>query len=221
MIVILSSSTQKAAPDCLFDVVSAWHDIADDFMSSMLLRNCTVTYSCSLCRLTVSQKLALLHTEAGSLDAARTVLLAAQRTAQHARSAFNQSLEGAEDERFRLICASRSHPDAAVSGHTAFMTEEEQILANLHADIIMLLADVQLRIGVRDQAARAIRASEKKVASLQQRREQVWSKTTAPSCVKLMQISEGAFLDNSGGAQVVYTQGMLCAGGTVRDIDQD
>lgn len=53
------------------------------------------------------------------------------------------------------------------------MTDEEQILANMHTDIVLLLADVELRIGVREQAARATKAFEKKASALQKRRDQV------------------------------------------------
>lgn len=131
------------------------------------------------CRLTASLKLALLHAEAGSLDAARIVLLAAQRTAERARSESNRLLEGSEDERFRVVSASRNHPDADIAARIACMTDEEQILANMHADIVSLLADVELRIGVREQAAQAVRTSEKKALALQKRRDQV---RTAPCC---------------------------------------
>lgn len=132
------------------------------------------------CRLTVALKLALLHAEANSLDAARMVLLAAQRTAGCARSESNRLLEGTQDERFRVITASRSHPDADVSVHVACMSDEEQILATMHADIVMLLADVELRIGVREQSARAARNSEKKASALQRRRDQVLPHIGAP-----------------------------------------
>jgi hypothetical protein len=125
------------------------------------------------CRLTTSLKLAVLHAEADSLDAAHAVLLTARRTAERVRSESNRLLEGSQDERFRTITTSRNHPDADVALHSAHMTDEEQILACMHADIVMLLADVALRIGVQKQAAHATRASEKKAIALQKRRDQV------------------------------------------------
>lgn len=124
----------------------------------------------------MSLKLAFLHAEAGSLDAARMVLLTAQCTAERARSESNRLLEGSEDERFRIITASRNHPDIDVASHTACMTEEEQIVASMHADIVLLLADVELRLGVREQAARATRTCGKKASALQKRRDHVRTK---------------------------------------------
>jgi hypothetical protein len=101
------------------------------------------------------------------------VLLTAQHTAERVRSECNRRLQGSQDERFRIITASRNHPDAAIALHSTGMTDEEQILASIHADIVMLLADVQLRKGVQEQAACALRASEKKASALQKRSGQV------------------------------------------------
>ena len=118
-------------------------------------------------------RLALLLRQSGALSEARSVLQRAIDAAENARSQGNAQLTGSPDEKFRHICASRSHRAAAVVGAVAGMPAAAQVLANLHHDALMLLFGVELDIGIQEQADNAQRSVERSTAILQKRRQQV------------------------------------------------
>jgi hypothetical protein len=114
-----------------------------------------------------------MQLEGGLIQEARAVLSASLRLAGRARSEVNTSNAGASDERFRHVCASRSHPNDEVSSKLANMSTRDQLLGDLHHDAVMLLWKVELSIGLEEQYARAQRSSAKQAAALEKRRSQV------------------------------------------------
>lgn len=126
-------------------------------------------------RLQVALKLALLLAESDDAPAARTVLQSAVKTADRSRSQRNLQRSGSPSERFCQITASRSQPLDSMAALVEDMSDAEQVLAHLHADILQLLFHVELTIGVQEQQATCDKAVAKGVAKLQLRREQVRS----------------------------------------------
>lgn len=118
-------------------------------------------------------KLALLLRQDGSLLEAQAILKNAARAAGTARSDENSRLHGSADERYRHICASRSHRDKLLAEAVAKMPPASQVLAALHHDATMLLFGVELEIGILEQNEHAQRAVARNVAALQKRKQQV------------------------------------------------
>eukprot|EP00892_Ulva_mutabilis_P009551 jgi/Ulvmu1/6969/UM033_0026.1 len=124
-------------------------------------------------RLYVDTRLALLLRQSDGLLEARSVLKRAVNAATAARCETNMSLHGSQDEQYRHICASRSHPVAAVADAVADMPAVAQVLAALHHDALMLLFGIELDIGVQEQADQVQRSVARSAEALKKRRQQV------------------------------------------------
>lgn len=125
------------------------------------------------CRLQAAVKLALLRSEAGDLQLARSVLYDALACAETARSLANVANAGREDECWLHVSASRSQAHAGLERHLAALPPNAEHLAQLHADALLLLWRVELLLGCQEQNARACQARAQQVAKLARRKEQV------------------------------------------------
>lgn len=139
-------------------------------------------------------KLALLLQQCGNLLEAQAILKKAAAAAANARSDESFLLHGSADERYRHICASRSHRDKALADAVEKMPPASQVLAALHHDATMLLFGIELEIGILEQTEHSQRAVARNVAALQKRKQQVCAsaymvqgKSTAPKSFLFVQ----------------------------------
>jgi hypothetical protein len=126
-------------------------------------------------RLQVALKLALLLAESNDAPAARAVLQSAVETADRSRSQRSLQRSGTPSERFCQITASRSQPLDTMAALVKDKSDAEQVLGHLHAEILQLLFQVELSLGIQEQQAASNRAAARSLAKLQLRREQVRS----------------------------------------------
>lgn len=137
----------------------------------------TSSYTVVVCRLQAALKLAHLHHQAGDSCNALRVARSAAAYAASARSHRNTDRASATPDStnrmFLHMSASRSQPTPQATKAMAELTEADEAAAHLHSDVIQLLFELELAVGLAEQRAAAEQAVAKAEAKLQQRREQV------------------------------------------------
>ena len=89
------------------------------------------------------------------------------------RSEANLQLKGSPDEKYRHVTASRSQRVAKIQELVGQMRSTEQAAACLHADVLLLLYQVELQVGCSEQREAAAQKVTLKKAELETRLAQV------------------------------------------------
>ena len=180
-------------------------------------RRCTFKYvNTSLtvqrvCRLQVALKLAHLRHDAGETATALAIARAASSYAVRARAHRNAAYASGPTTASLHASASRSQPTPEATKAMSGLTEADEAVTHLHADIVQLQYELELAVGVSEQAMAGERLAAKIQAKLTHRREKVWRVAVLLRCltvlVVLQWLGSSAFTSCTAGS---VSRGAAC-----------
>ncbi|KAK3284113.1 hypothetical protein CYMTET_8217 [Cymbomonas tetramitiformis] len=124
----------------------------------------------AMLRALLAQRLGLFLEEAGRVDDARFVLDGALQAMYAFRGHFTARARGAADENRRFISAVNLPGEQLAPG--TGVGETEQAFACLQADVFQLRGRIELKIGLREQQAKAKRRKERVLKQVEKRDQQ-------------------------------------------------